>query len=170
MWKRLTIKFLMGCISLLLLTQLTWGSQLEETLYQDKTNIVSEQIKLLKNRTIQAQRQLLELQHKQDNHSTLSIDHVNKPLLSQAELEIAVAKSNIDSITIEVSESQQTISRLENDIQEIENQLNVFNMFGLKVLFRPLTENDRISVIKFDRFFGLLVDEDWQVSYFCSLR
>lgn len=106
---------------------------IENSLYQDKTKVVSQQIELLKNRLVQSQNELKKLQHQQTTQSTLSIDHVNKQLLNQAGLNIAVAKSNLDSINLELSESQQTITRLEKDTQEIENQLNAYNIFGLKM-------------------------------------
>ena len=110
------------------------SARADNSIYQDKTKIVAQQLQLLENRTVQAQNELTKLQHQQDNQlKALSIDHVTKQLLNQAGLNITVAKSNLDSINIELAESQQTINRLEKDTQEIENQLNVYNIFGLKV-------------------------------------
>ncbi len=56
-----------------------------------------------------------------------------KQLLDETGLDVAIAKSNLESIGIELTESQQAVSRLEKDSQEIENQLNVFNIFGVKI-------------------------------------
>ena len=100
--------------------------------YPDKTKLIIQQIDLLKNRIKQAQGELQVLQ-KQEHAPTLAADSVSKQLLSQAELDIAVAKSNLDSINIELTECQQAVGRLEKDMQEIQNQLNVFNIFGLKI-------------------------------------
>jgi potassium efflux system protein len=102
--------------------------------YSDRTKMIAQQTTLLKNRLLQAQAQLSTLQHQEELQlSDLSLSQPNKQLRSQAALDIAVAKSNVDSINIELSESQQTINRLEKDIQEIEDQLNVFSIFGLKI-------------------------------------
>lgn len=107
-------------------------SQLESALYQDKTRIVFQQTQILKNRLLQGQNELQKLQREQENRQTyISLDRVNKRLLNQARLDIEVAKSNLDSINIESSEAQQTLSHLEKEIQEIENQLNVYNVFGM---------------------------------------
>ena len=103
-----------------------------EDFYPNKVKLVEQQINLLKTRLTQMQSELQILQKQQDP-ATLSIDHVNKQLLDEAELDIAVAKSNFDSIYIELNESQQATNRLEKDIQEIQNQLNVFNIFGIKI-------------------------------------
>src|SRR6185312_15145456 len=104
----------------------------DEDFYPDKTKMVTQQIDLLKNRLGQTQ---LELQSLQDQQTPGSLNgvHVTKAMLEQTGLEIAIAKSNLDSINIELTECQQAIGRLEKDTQEIQNQLNVFNIFGLKV-------------------------------------
>ena len=103
------------------------------TFYANKTKVVAEQIDLLKDRLTQAENQLAQLQRQQDKRIALSADHIDKQLLNQAKLDIIVANSNLDSINIELSESQQTIGRLEKDNQELENQLNAFNIFGVKI-------------------------------------
>lgn len=101
----------------------------------EKTQIITQQIDLLKYRYSQEQSELSHLQKKQDILlASLTVDEVNKQLLSQAALEISIAKSDLDSINIEVSEAQLTIDRLQKDVQEIENQVNLYNIFGLKLV------------------------------------
>lgn len=136
MRKLLILKVFSLLMGLFFLGTSAWAetSQLENTLYADKTKIVTEQITLLKNRLEQAKNEVNKLKRQQDTQKNLlSVDMVNKQLLSQAGLDVEVAQSNLDSMGIELSESQQTIARLEKDTQEIENQLNVYNIFGLKV-------------------------------------
>lgn len=124
------------CFTLLFLGMTGWADEVAHTdnaLYVDSTKLVSQQVDLIKNRLLQAQNELAELQHQQEQQiASLSVDSVSKPVLIQAGLNIAIAKSNLDSIDIELSESQQTVARLEKEIQELENQLNVSTMFGLK--------------------------------------
>jgi potassium efflux system protein len=102
--------------------------------YLDKTQVVLQQIDLLKNRIKQAESEYTDLRHKQAGQmARLSLDHVSKQWLNWTKLNISVAKSNLDSIDIEVSEAQQTTALLENDTQELTNQINAFNIFGTKV-------------------------------------
>src|SRR5579872_1712696 len=98
----------------------------------DKAKLVLQQIDLLKTRLTQMQSELQILQKQQDP-AFFSTDHVNKQLLNEAEIDIAVAKSNLDSINIELTESQQTASLRSEETQEVQNQLNVFNVFGVKI-------------------------------------
>ena len=121
-WRR-NLKIIAFILSLFLLGTLAFA---------DSVSI--NQIELLKNRLTQAKVELVQLQRQQDKRlDILSPNHVNKELLDQINLEIIVAKSNLDSINIELTDSQQSISRLEKDNQDIENQLNIFNIFGLKI-------------------------------------
>ncbi len=102
--------------------------------YLDKTKVVVQQIELLKNRVDRANAELANLQNQQSKQmATLSFDRVNKDWLNWTKLDIATAKSNLDSINIELAESQQTINLLEKDTQEIENQLHVYDVFGMNV-------------------------------------
>ena len=106
----------------------------EDNITMDRVQLVSEQIKLLKNRLTQGEQELAELQKQHDKEfSELTLEKATKSLLDKASLDISVAKSNVDSITIELTDSQQTRNWLEKNIQEIENQLNVLGMFGIKV-------------------------------------
>lgn len=101
----------------------------------DRTQLVTQQTNLLKNRLTQAENELNSLLKQQDEQiSQLAIEKASKNLLDKASLDVAVAKSNAESISIELSDSQQTINWLEKNIQEIENQLNVLNIFGLKIV------------------------------------
>lgn len=132
----LKIKIIVGVfISLWLTTSVFAQTTTEEnSFYQNKTNATAQQIDLLKNRLIQSKLELSKLQQQKEKLLvSFSMDQVNKQTLNQALLDVSVAKSNSDSISIELSEAEQTIVRLEKDIQEIENQLNVYNIFGLKV-------------------------------------
>jgi potassium efflux system protein len=100
----------------------------------DQTSLVSQQVEVLKNRVTQAQEGLAILQKESDNFAQeLTVNRVNKERLNQTILDIAIAQSNIDSLTIELNESQRSTTRLEKDIQETKNELNVFNIFGLKI-------------------------------------
>ncbi len=100
----------------------------------DRLQLVTKQISLLKNRLHQGEQELTDLQRQHDKQiSELAVEKVNKSLLDKAALDVSVSKSNIDSINIEVTDTQQSISWIEKSIQEIENQLNVLSIFGLKV-------------------------------------
>ncbi len=111
----------------------------DNALFVDHTKLVSQQVDLLKNRLTQASNQLQVLQHRSDNQ--LAMDQVNTQLLKQIGLEITVAKSNLDSLNIELTESQQTISRIEKHIQDLENQLNILNIFGIKTIPSSVASN-----------------------------
>jgi potassium efflux system protein len=100
----------------------------------DRIQLVTQQIKLLKSRLKQGESDLTQLQKKQDEYiSPQLIEKASKSLLDKASLDISVAKTNLDGINMELADSQQTILMLEKDTQEIDNQLNVLGMFGMKV-------------------------------------
>lgn len=114
----------------------------DENTSMDRIQLVTKQIELLKNRYSQASRELVDLQKQHDIQiSQLVLEKGSKKLLDKAALDILVAKSNIESVNIELADTQQTVSWLEKNIQEIENQLNVLGMFGLK-----LAKNELINV------------------------
>lgn len=117
----------------------------------DRIQLVSEQINLLKNRLLQAENELKNLQSHDDQISQLALDKASKSLLDKASLDVSVSKSNLDSISIELADSQQTCLWLEKNIQEIENQLNVLSIFRLKLT------NGEMSNIK-----GYRVDLNYQ--------
>lgn len=137
MRKLLSIKsfiLFLGCL-FLSVTCYADSVSLQDTLYADKTKIVSQQVDLLKNRVLQSKNEINKLQNELDQkQSELTLEHVNKQSLDKAGLDIAVAKSNLDSVGIELAESQQTITRLEKDTQEIENQFNDYTIFGIKIV------------------------------------
>lgn len=106
----------------------------EGEIFIDRIQLVSKQIDLLKSRYKQASSELVDLQKQHDTElSQLAIEKSSKNLLDKASLDISVSKSNLDSIIIELTDSQQSINWLEKSTQEIENQLNVLSIFGLKV-------------------------------------
>jgi potassium efflux system protein len=138
--------------------------------YLDRTNLIMQQTELLKNRLAQAQSQLATLQRQDENQSAdFSLLHPSKEVRSQAALNTAVAKSNVDSINIELSESQQTVNRLEKDAQEIENQLNVFSIFGLKIA-RTETMNVPGLQAEFDYQQNLIELEKTRAGYLKDLQ
>ncbi|MDR3492578.1 MAG: mechanosensitive ion channel [Gammaproteobacteria bacterium] len=142
MLKLLNVKIII--ISLLLSSSAWCGvSTVQDNLYVDNTKLISQQTELLKNRLAQAQQQYLTLESQQETPQLESslINHTSKQLRNQAALDTSVAKSNVDSINIELSESDQTMARLEKEIQEIGNQLNVFSIFGVK-----LTRNEALNI------------------------
>lgn len=127
---------------ILLMIGLAWFGQvyadpteLGNDFYQDKTKVVGQQIELLKNRLKQSQKEFAALKVRQDTELThMMVDDVSKQRLNWAKLDIAIAKSNLDSLNIELTESLQTLNLLQKDTQEIENQLNVYNVIGLKMV------------------------------------
>lgn len=100
----------------------------------DRIQLVTQQIHLLQNRLNQSERESTELQQKQDQYvEGLMPSKVSKSLLDKAALDISVAQSNLDSVNIESTDTQQTITWLEKSVQEIENQINMLSIFGIKV-------------------------------------
>src|SRR3990167_4130546 len=111
------------------------STSLDTSVTIDRIQVVNQQINLLKNRLTQGERELKELQEEHNKQmSQITIEKVSKSLLDKANLDISVSKSNLDSINIELTDSQQSISWLEKNIQEIENQLNVLNIFSVKIV------------------------------------
>lgn len=129
-------KYLLAAILILSIGVCSMGAHAE--LYTngdgtiDRVQLVTEQINLLKNRLIQAETELANLQQDEPISQPM-LEKASKNLLDKASLDISVAKSNLDSINIELADSQQTSNWLEKNITEIENQLNVLNIFGLKM-------------------------------------
>ena len=105
----------------------------DEQITIDRIQLVTQQINLLQNRLNQGERELKELQQQHDKQITsLSIEKATKNLIDKAALDISVSKSNVDSANIELTDTRQTIVWLEK-VSEIENQINVLSIFGLKV-------------------------------------
>lgn len=109
--------------------------QEQDHFYLDKIQLVSQQIDLLKKRLAQAEQEWSYLQGQQEKgFISLDDDQTNKLLLYKTGLHYAGAQSNLDSINIELTDSQQALAWLEKNIQEIKNQLNALNIFGLKLI------------------------------------
>src|SRR5436190_14709268 len=75
----------------------------------DRIQLVSKQINLLKSRLSQSKSELSELQQYDQQLSGLAIEKASKSLLDKASLDITVAKSTVDGINIELTDTQQTI-------------------------------------------------------------
>jgi potassium efflux system protein len=167
----LNLKFY--CLSLLgwlILSSSVVAQPLANATYLNRAKLVSQQIVLLKNRLSQSKNELEKLQHYQDAElSSLSVDKVNKPLLNQIILDMAVAKSNIDSISIELTESQQMVTRLEKETRESENRLNVVNIFGFNTTHMGAVDIDQLQN-KFNYQKKLLELEEERVSYLGQLQ
>lgn len=124
-------------LSMLLFTGITPVIAHADTVYAgnevsiDRIQLVTEQINLLKNRLHQAENELASLKQEEEI-SQLALEKASKKLVEKASLDISVAKSNLESINIELTDAQQISNWLEKNITEIENQLNVLNIFGLK--------------------------------------
>ena len=129
MQKWLNVKILLINVLILLFTTASWALP-DYAVTVDKTKLIHDQTDLLKNRLAQAQNQFTLLTNQSASALPLV---VNAALQNQAALDVSVAGSNVDSISIELAESDQALSRFDKDIQEIENQLNVFSVFGVKI-------------------------------------
>lgn len=137
-------------------------------LFDDHTQLVSEQLDLLKSRLSQATNQLKVLKNRPEGQ--ISPEQMNTQLLKQISLDIAVAKSNLDSLNIELTESQQTISRIEKHTQDLENQLNIMNVFGLK--FGHATVLSNLGALQTELAYqkNLLVLEKTRLDYLQKLQ
>lgn len=99
----------------------------------DRIEIVSQQIKLLEGRYQQAELELANLRQDNMDISPATLEQAGKSLLDRATLDISVAKSNLESISIELTDVRQTVEWLDKSSQEIKNQLNVISIFGSKI-------------------------------------
>jgi potassium-dependent mechanosensitive channel len=105
-----------------------------EDMVIDRIQLVTEQTHIINSRLSQGKQELAELQQQHDKQiSELAVEKVSKRLLDKTALDVSVSNSNVDSINIELTDTQQTILWIEKSIQEIENQLNLLSIFGLKV-------------------------------------
>ncbi len=101
--------------------------------YVDKTVLISRQIDMLKNRIARTQSDLQHLQAQQSfTLVTFPVKKISEKMLAQAALEVASAKSTADSVSIELAESKQAVTRYEKSVEALKNQMNVVNIFGLK--------------------------------------
>jgi len=160
------IKILLAC----LLATVFFCSPMQAFADNDRVNLVLQQINLLQDRLQQSQRELKELQKDHDSSVVnLNLQKISKNLLDKSSLDISVSKSNLDSVTMELSDSQQTISWLEKNIQEIEGQLNVLNIFGMKIARNELAN---ISELRNDLSYQqeLLAVEKTRAKYLRDLK
>ncbi len=132
------LRMLFLCVAFVLMTNA--GSAIAATMTNtentsiDRVQLVTEQIVLLKSRLSQSNSILAELQQQHDKDiSRAAIGGVNKSLLEKSGLDISVSKSNLDSITIELTDCEQTINWLDKSIQGYQSQLNVLTIFGPKI-------------------------------------
>lgn len=111
----------------------------------DRAQLVTQQNTLLQNRLMQSKAELTQLQAENDREiSQLAVEKASKNILDKTSLEISVAQSNLDSVDIELIDSQQALNRLEKNIQEIENQLNILNIFGFKVAHQEVVNAEEL--------------------------
>lgn len=134
-WTNFVIR--VGVLFVIALTCLTAKAESSGSI--DRIELVNKQIAILKERYTQASGELTELQKQHDIQiSHIVLENASKKLLDKASLDILVSKSNLDSVRMEMGDAQQTIHWLDKSTQEIENQLNVVGMFGLKVAHNEL--------------------------------
>lgn len=112
----------------------------------DRISLVSQQINLLKNRLNQSELELTDLQQQNRQQKSLTSIHISKGILDKAALDISVAKSNVDSVKIELTDAEQTITWLEKSIQEIENQINVLGIFGRSIFENEMNNSSELRI------------------------
>lgn len=78
----------------------------------DRIDIANQQINLLKSRFGQAENELAAMQRNDVLPPLNLLEQAGKNLLDKAMLDIAVSKSNLDSISIELTDARQTTSWL----------------------------------------------------------
>lgn len=117
-----------------------------DSLYLDKIHLVTQQIDLLQKRLIQADQEVEYLRHQRGKgFISFENDEANRSLLSKTALHYGSSKSDLDSINIELTDSQQAQVWLEKNIQEIQNQLNALTIFGLKLIHGDVTQSQNWS-------------------------
>ncbi len=148
---RLLNKFTSVVLSIALLISVLLGNAyagkptLADEVDIDRIQLVTQQITLLKSRLNQGEVEFKQLQAKLDEDiSPLVLEKASKNLLDKAALDISVTKSNLDGINIELADSRQTITWLEKNIQEIENHLNVLNIFGVKISHNEVVNSESL--------------------------
>ena len=133
-----------------------------EAAASDRIDVVSQQIKLLQNRYQQSERELSNLRQENVDLSVTTLELASKNLLDKASLDISVAKSNLESVNIELTDARQTVSWLGKNIQEIKNQLNVLSVFGSRItrgehidmrqLNADLSYQEHLAALEAERF------------------
>src|SRR5262249_39836825 len=129
--------FFLSLLGVLLLVSFCFigsASALADDTTMDRIQLVTQQINLLKGRVEQTQAEYKKLNTEHENElNRWSVKTATKNYLDKISLDISVSSSNLDSINIELKDSEQTINWLEKNIQEIQNQLNVLSILGLKI-------------------------------------
>src|SRR3990167_3371648 len=142
-WQINKIIFLILLIGLFLHPWIVFS---EEHIAFDSTQLVERQVEILKNRYAQAEHEWDSLKQQHEPPiSSIVLERTSKKFLDKASLGVLVAQSNLESINIELNDTQQTVTWLEKNIQETKNQLNVLGIFGLKI------KNDEIANIERER-------------------
>ena len=97
--------------------------KMDEAITIDRIQLVTQQIKLLDNRLGQSERELGDLQQKHDEQlKGMTPGKVSKSFLDKASLDISVSRSNLDSVNIELTDTQQTIAWLEKVFRKLKTR------------------------------------------------
>lgn len=132
-------------LSWLLFSTAIYAVGLDSAATIDRAQLVAQQNILLENRLTQGKLELAQLQAENDGEAPqLVVEKASKNILDKTSLDMSVAQSNLDSINIELVDSQQALSRLEKNIQEIGNQLNILNIFGFKVTHKEVANAEEL--------------------------
>lgn len=135
----------------------------------DRISILIQQINLLKNRYSQSQHELTNLQRDLGRMPIGNVEDASKNLQNKAMLDITVAKSNLDSINIELADARQAVIWLEKNIQAINNQLNVVNVFGAHIAKKAAGNTKQLQQdLNFQQ--QLLTLENERVNFLLSLQ
>lgn len=148
----------------------TGHAETTEEVDMDRIQMVVQQIDLLKDRLSQGERELKQLQNERiDDIPAVFIQKAGKNLTDKAALDISVSRSNLDGIGIELTDSTQTITWLEKNTQEIENQLNVLSIFGIKIARSEIANMQELRLdLKYQK--RLLEQEKLRVKYLQDLQ
>ena len=156
--------------SVMLVFASTGHAEMADEMDMDRIQLVVQQIDLLKDRLVQGNQELKQLQNERiDDIPTVVIQKAGKNLTDKAALDISVSRSNLDGIGIELTDSLQTIVWLEKNTQEIENQLNVLTVFGIKIARNEVANMQELRLdLKYQR--QLLQQEKLRVKYLQDLQ
>lgn len=149
------------CALLMLASMMPVHAVYAETAASDRIEIVTQQIRMLEGRYQQAEIELAGLRQDAPELPASTLEQAGKSLLDKASLDISVAKSNLESINIELADVRQTVEWLEKNNQEIKNQLNVLSIFGSRIardehvnveqLHSDLAYQDRLGALEKER-------------------
>ncbi len=101
----------------------------------DRLQIANKQIALLDERARQMSQELTFIQFAREAPlSQEALEKAGKKLIDKANLDISVAKSTVDSLTIELSDTKQNLQWMQKNVDEANDQLNVLNIFGMRLV------------------------------------